>query len=85
MTFHDREDIPPPTATDTILEILAQGQPKADTEMFAMSEQMGRGHTLGRIKKARARLQALGMIIPAAGYSLVPPGNGKCAKRYRMA
>lgn len=81
----DRDDIPRPTACDTILEILGQGRPKADTEIFALSESMSRGHTLGRIKVARARLIERGMVIPAAGFSLIPTGNGRCAKRYRLA
>ena len=78
----DRDDIPIPTAADTIMEILSLGQPKADTEMWAMSKTLGRNHTLGRIKAARARLVRSGTIMPAAGHALIPAGNGRCATRY---
>lgn len=79
-----RDDIPLPSPTDTILEVLALGKPKAITEIHALSEQMGRGHTLNALKQARARLVTLNMIIPAAGHSLIPTNNILATQRRYM-
>jgi len=81
-----REDVPLPTPTDTVLEILAQGRPQADAELFAMSEQLQRGHTIGKIRAARKRLEELKIVIAAAGESLVPANNMRpTQRRYKLA
>ena len=80
----ERDDVPLPTTRDTILEILSDGKPKADHEILAQSQQMGRSITLKRIKAQRAKLVRDGVLIPAAGYAFAPKTNARTAHRYTL-
>lgn len=77
-----REDVPPASPRDLILDILADGKPRSDKQLHTVFGELGRDETFKGVQKARIELGRGGQIMPAAGHSSAAPWGGGVVHRF---